>query len=229
MNPISDRRVIRLVGHPVDEPAADDDTLFHPVDVYELERLDWSGISGVIIAGDVDQLHLLEHSRLLSDFVRAGGRVLVNGHVQRPFLDGLGNWRRLDYRGPEDLALTRLAAHPVWRDVDLQRLQFTLGAGRAPAEGLADETQLRGEGIAGFYGRGYLLPLPEEAWVINGLGPLHVPVDVEYPLGGGRVLVHCGNDLEHFASPVRGSAHLLDQLHAWLTGQDDYPDQKDEA
>ncbi|AGF72309.1 hypothetical protein [Corynebacterium halotolerans] len=221
--------VIRLVGRPVAEPEPGQEPLFHDVDVYDLEYLDWSGTRGVIITGDVDQLHLLGHRGLLNDFVRHGGRVLINGHVQRPFLESLGTWRRLDYRGPDDLALTRLVDHPVWRGVDLLRLQFTLGAGRAPEEGLADEAQLRSEGVAGFYGRGYLLPLPEGARVINGLGPLRAPIDVEYPLGNGHVLVHCGNDLEHFAAPERGSTHLAEQLHAWLAGRISPTDPAQEA
>lgn len=211
------RPVIRLVGAPVSaepDPAA----LIQDVDVYDLPDLDLVQIPGIIIAGNVDQLFLSEHRELLSNWVRRGGRILINGHVQRPLLDGLGTWRRLEFRGPKDLALSTVTKHPVWAGVDLRRLQFTLGGGRAPTEGLATVEQLAAEGIAGFYGRGYLLPLPENARCINGLGPLNAPVDVEYPLGQGMVLVHCGNDLEGFASPERGSTHLRTQLHAWLTG-----------
>lgn len=188
------------------------------MDVYALPNLALKEIPGIIIAGNVDQVFLAEYRERLSDWVRQGGRMLINGHVQRPFLDGLGTWRRLEFRGPEDLALTAVTEHPVWRGVDLRRLQFTLGTGRAPVEGLATYEQLAAEGVAGFYGRGYLLPLPIGARCINGLGPLNAPIDVEYSLGQGLVLVHSGNDLEGFASPERGSAQLRTQLHAWLTG-----------
>lgn len=209
------RQVIRLVGAPVSaEP--DPATLIQDVDVYTLPNLELEQVPGIIIAGNVDQLFLTEYRELLSNWVRQGGRILINGHVQRSFLDGLGTWRRLEFRGPEDLALTTVTQHPVWAGVDLTRLQFTLGAGRAPEAGLATYEQLAAEGVAGFYGRGYLLPLPEHARCINGLGPLTVPIDVEYPLGRGLVLVHCGNDLEGFAGPERGSGHLRTQLHAWL-------------
>lgn len=217
MTETRNRQVVRLVGTPV-SAEADPDALIRDVDVYALPDLDLAQLSGIIIAGNVDQLFLFEYRELLSTWVRQGGRMLINGHVQRPFLDGLGTWRRLEFRGPEDLALATVTEHPVWAGVDLRRLLFTLGAGRAPAEGLATVEQLATEGVAGFYGRGYLLPLPENARCINGLGPLKAPVDVEYPLGQGMVLVHCGNDLEGFAGPERGSTHLRTQLHAWLTG-----------
>lgn len=209
-------RVIRLVGRPVTgEP--DPQALIPDVDVYTLPELDLGAVAGIIIAGDIDQLFLMEQRELLNRWVHEGGRMLINGHVQRPFLEGLGTWRKLDFRGHRDLSLNRLSEHPVWQGVELKRLQFTLGTGRAPAQGLAAETQLHEEGVAGFYGRGYLLPLPEGARRIHGLGALNAPIDVEYPLGEGLVLVHCGNDLEGFATPERGSVHLLTQLHDWLS------------
>lgn len=209
--------VIRLLGAPVEE-ATEAEAGIRNVDVYTLPEINLSRLTGIIIAGNVDQLFLAEQREQLSDWVRGGGRMLINGHVQRPFLEGLGTWRKLEFHGPKDLALTAVTEHPVWAGVDLARLQFSLGADRAPETGLASYEQLHAEGVAGFYGRGYVLPLPEGARCINGLGPLNAPVDMEYPLGEGLVLLHSGNDLEGFATAQRGSAHLLTQLQTWLSG-----------
>lgn len=185
-----------------------------PLDVYRLPETELAGVRGIILAGDVDQLFLAEQQPLLDGFVRAGGRVLVNGHVQRPFLTGLSPWRKLAFSGPSDLRLTRQFEHPVWRGTDPEDFLFSTGeTGRLSRERLAEI------GVAGFYGRGYLSRLPEGARVVHTIGGLGAPIDVEYPLGAGRVLVHCGNDLGMFFSADRGTEGMRDQLAEWLRGR----------
>ncbi|MGW5028275.1 hypothetical protein ACWEO9_25960, partial [Streptomyces albidoflavus] len=79
-----------------------------PVDVYDLteELLLGGTVKGLTISGNADQIHLQRQAPLLEEFVRRGGRVLVNGHIVRPFLPGLTPWRALDHRGPADLVIT---------------------------------------------------------------------------------------------------------------------------
>jgi hypothetical protein len=193
-----------------------------PVDALTLPDIDLSPVSGIIVSGGVDQVSLAEHREILDSFVTSGGRILVNGHVQVPFLSGLGTWRKLEFHGPADLVLTRVTDHPVWRGADLERLLYMMGGtdGISATGDLPSLDELRRHGVAGFYGRGYLSPLPVDAVVVNGIGPWQAPVDVEYPLGRGRVLVHSGNDLQMFMRPARGTAHMWDQLTDWLRDRD---------
>lgn len=183
------------------------------IDVYDLFDSSRPGVTGVYLSGDVDQEFLADHRGEFDDLVRSGLRVVVNGHVQKPFLTGLSRWRRADYRGPADLALTRVNDHPVWAGVDPAALLYNTPPGRWTAQ---EREQV---GVAGFYGRGYYLDLPAGTTVVHTLGRIGGPIDLVFPLGVGEVLVHAGNDLMSFASGDRGTAALRDNLLDWLEGK----------
>ncbi|MFH8742253.1 hypothetical protein ACH4GG_13730 [Streptomyces albidoflavus] len=185
------------------------------VDVYDLteELLLGGTVKGLTISGNADQIHLQRQAPLLEEFVRRGGRVLVNGHIVRPFLPGLTPWRALDHRGPADLVITPVTPHPVFEGVDPAELLYRTGVPGTPTG-----EELTRVGVAGFYGRGYQTHLPEGATVLNGIGPHALPVDVVHPLGRGQVMVHAGNDLLSFCDPDRSTRHLGPRLLAWLEG-----------
>lgn len=196
-----------------DDNDDDNDGRVLEVDVYELFEACTPGTTGVYLSGDVDQEFLAERREEFDELVRGGLRVVVNGHVQLPFLTGLTRWRRAEYRGPTDLALTRVHEHPVWQGVDPAALLYSTPPGTFT---LAERAEV---GVAGFYGRGYYLDLPEGATVVHTLGRIAGPIDLVYPLGAGQVLVHAGNDLMQFASADRGTATLRDNLLDWLEGR----------
>lgn len=183
------------------------------IDVYDLFSALTPDVTGVYLTGDVDQEFLAAHRERFDDEVRRGLRVAVNGHVQRPFLTGLSRWRRADYRGPADLALTRVTEHPVWEGVPPDALLYNTRPGRYTPE---EREQI---GVAGFYGRGYYLDLPEGTRVVHTLGRIGGPIDLVYPLGAGEVLVHAGNDLLQFSSDDRGTGALRGNLLDWLEGR----------
>ncbi|WP_251141908.1 hypothetical protein, partial [Streptomyces sp. McG6] len=172
--------------------------------VYDLteELLLGGTVKGLTISGNADQIHLQRQAPLLEEFVRRGGRVLVNGHIVRPFLPGLTPWRALDHRGPADLVITPVTPHPVFEGVDPAELLYRTGVPGTPTG-----EELTRVGVAGFYGRGYQTHLPEGATVLNGIGPHALPVDVVHPLGRGQVMVHAGNDLLSFCDPDRSTRH----------------------
>ncbi|MFD7548835.1 hypothetical protein [Streptomyces sp. NPDC059816] len=182
-------------------------------DLYELTAARLDGCRGLILSLDCDQVFLSERADLLADWVRGGGRVLVNGHVNRPFLPGLAPWRRLDHRGPRDLRITPVTPHPIWAGVDFDELLYRTGVPGTPTG-----EELARVGVAGFYGRGYHGALPEDATVINGIGPYRLPIDISYPLGAGAVLAHAGNDLLSFSDHDRTTRHLGARLLHWLEG-----------
>ncbi|MFC0452874.1 hypothetical protein [Rhodococcus jostii] len=147
-------------------------------------------VTGIYLTWDVDQEFLAEQREHLNSFVVRGGRVVVNGHVQRIFLDGLTRWRKLEFRNPSDLALTRVTEHPVWAGSDPKAFLYNTGR-----RGPVPFAELERIGVAGFYGRGCYLDLPDGAKVVHTIGRTRAPIDYENPLGAGRVLVHGGNDL----------------------------------
>lgn len=200
--------VLKAVMAPRDGTVVDG---FLEVDVYDLPSAITDDVTGIYFTGDVDQEFLLEKRSILDDFVVRGGRVLINGHVQRIFLDGLTRWRKLEFRNASDLALARVDEHPVWEGIDPKALLYNSGRREAvPYE------ELERIGVAGFYGRGCYLDMPDGARIVHTVGRTHAPLDYDYPLGQGRVLVHGGNDLLQFAGEHRGTARLRPQILNWL-------------
>lgn len=184
------------------------------VDIYALGNEDLGDVTGIVLSGMCDQRHLGTLRDRLEVFVRDGGRILINGHVIEPFLPGLPRWRLLPYGGPEDLGIERAAPHPVWDGVDLREVLF-----RAGTPGPHSLETLARIGVAGFYGRGYAVDLPDGATVINTIGQLRAPIDYVFPLGAGEVLVHSGLDLGVFAmTPGTTLTAIGPNLLNWLGG-----------
>lgn len=187
------------------------------VDAYDLNddaaRARILSADGLVIGGGTDHLLLCRHREALSNYVRSGGRVLVNGQVVKPFIDGLAVWRKLEFRGAEDVQPHTVTAHPVWNGVDDRDLHYRTGV-----PGTHSYEKLRDIGVAGFYGRGYHLDLPGGAAVVTGIGQYSLPLDYSYRLGDGEVLVHGGNDLESFSDDKYSTGRIGPNLVAWLGG-----------
>lgn len=152
---------------------------------------------GLIVAGETDQAQLEDRREELTAFIGGGGRIQINGHIRRRFLPGLTCWQALDFQRPQDLRISRVTEHPVWAGVDPEHFS----SGPKPA---------------GAYGYGYHLALPPGATVINGIGRLRSPIDWEYRIGAGRILVHAGSDLLGFADPGTSAEGLCENLSEWL-------------
>ncbi len=130
---------------------------------------------GVLLTIHLDQMRAMEWRDGLDEMLARDGRILINGHVERPFVAGVGTFVP-GGRGRADLRLSALGDHPVFDGVD--RLAF--------------ETR---RGVAGFYGRGHNT-MPPDAQALTGVGPDAAPLDwIWRRAGGGAVLSHAGNDL----------------------------------
>lgn len=167
------------------------------VDIYHLPDTDLTAVRGLIISGGADQIFLERNRDLLIEFVTSGGRIAVMGHVLTDFLPGLGVWRKMAYTGPKDLAVTIGEPHPVWHGVDPVDLSTR-------------------KGVTGFYARGYIDKIPEDAIVTTRIGRHALPLDYVYPLGAGQVLAHGGNDLLGWKNDPNSSSRLTVQLLDWL-------------
>jgi len=169
------------------------------IPLYELDRQDLACFRAIILPMHCDQLYLARLRERLSAYVRAGGIAMIGGHVREPYLEGLARFHPIpDYR-VEDLVVHSVAAHPVWHGVEMKDLTWR-------------------RGVAGFYGRGWHPP-PAGAQIINVLGAAAHPIDFEYRLGQGKVLVHGGNDLWTYQGTGSTAERLAPQLIAWLAGE----------
>lgn len=204
-------RALQLVQRPT--RPGDDDSRFVVRDVYDLDDLDLDRFAGLMLAGGCDQRFLAARSQRLTDWVRTGGRLLVNGHPMERFVEGLPKHRKLDFHSTRDLWLTALGEHPVWEGVDRRDLLLRTGV---PGEHSFEE--LERIGVAGFYSHAYLVDLPDDALVITGIGQGRLPVDVSYRLGAGEVVVHLGNDLSSYGSTGASGVDLGERVIAYLEG-----------
>ncbi|MDH7794586.1 MULTISPECIES: DUF4350 domain-containing protein [unclassified Beijerinckia] len=164
-------------------------------DIYDLDRLDLNDYGALLISMHSDQRFLASQASSIAAFLAQGGTVVANGHIAYPFLPGIGQARILAQQGLEDLRILRLADHPIWAGVSCEDLTFR-------------------RGVAGFYGRAWHDP-PSDALVINAVGAPQRALDIIYPVGRGRVLLHGGNDLWQFGGGD-STARLLPQFFHWL-------------
>lgn len=195
-------------------PAQETETAVKHIDIYELANTDLSQVSGISISGACDQIELTKQRQLLSAWVRGGGRLLLNGHPRRVYVDELPQIRKLDFHGAADVWLSEVEAHPIWEGVRRQELLYRTGV-----PGKHSFAELEKIGVAGFYGHAYLGDLPEQAVIITGIGPYRLPVDIAYRLGAGEVVVHAGNDLDSFTEMGPSTYKLRTNIENYLLGR----------
>lgn len=175
-------------------------TAVRAVDCYALTNDELAHASALLIGMHCDQIELERRRSTLDAFVASGGCVVVCGQVTRPFLGGLTPMSWLDGYRLDDLAVRRVADHPVWDGVDPSELTFR-------------------RGVAGFYGRAYWPQPPPGALIVHSLGDAEHPLDVIYGHGAGEVLVHGGNDLWAYHDAHDSTARMTPQLLTWLASR----------
>lgn len=156
---------------------------------------------GIVTTMHLDQIAFAERRDALAAFFRNGGRLFFNGHVLKPFADGLQVYRPLTSRRLNDFQLQRLAPHPVFGGLDQKDMAIR-------------------KGVAGFYGRGHN-PMPQGAVALTGLGGESRPVDWEWRLpGGGVMFSHAGNDLWSMAPENSdGPKAFAERIVDWTAGE----------
>lgn len=155
--------------------------------------------SGLITGQQLDQDAMLKLKPALEAFLDRGGRWFFNGHVVRPLVDGLLQYRPIAAPKRPDFDLSSVNPHPLFAGIDLKKLETN-------------------KGVAGFYGRG-CNPLPEGAVAINGLGAAKVPVDWVWARPrGGRMFSHSGNDLGSMGLEWGLASELMSRILSWTNG-----------
>jgi len=155
--------------------------------------------SGLITGQQLDQDAMLALKPAIEAFLDRGGRWFFNGHVVRPLVDGLLQYRPIAAPKRPDFDLTSVNPHPLFDGIDLKKLETN-------------------KGVAGFYGRG-CNPLPEGAVAVNGLGAAKVPVDWVWARPrGGRMFSHSGNDLGSMGLEWGLASELVARILAWTNG-----------
>jgi hypothetical protein len=162
----------------------------------DLRPSDLDNCCGLIATIYLDQIDFAARGEAVGKFLAQGGRIVFNGHVLRPFVESMRPYVPLAKQRKSDLALERLAPHPVFA-------------------GLSASIHQTQKGVAGFYGRGHNPPLPG-ATHLTGIGPDRLPVDWEWLLpGGGGLFVHSGNDIWSTSDDAAANALVAERIVAW--------------
>ena len=168
-----------------------------PIAIYDFTGEELADYDVFMIGTDVDQRLLLEKKSYLDQFLANGKTIVFCGALAYPFLDGVGEFKKMTYNSYKDYEVNPLIQHPVW-------------------EGVKPKDMMYRKGVAGFYSRGYNPP-PENAKIINTLGSGEHPIDYEYTTkDGGRVLIHCGNNLWLFINDSTTASKMGTNLIKWL-------------
>lgn len=166
---------------------------------YELHETDLARYAAVLLPAHLDQRYFGKMSDKMSAWLDGGGTLVFNGHVAWPMLPEFNRFVPIEKRSLEYLRIHRIAGHPVFEGVDMNDLTYR-------------------RGVAGFYARG-CNPPPEGAVPLTGVGPDKVPCDWVYERpGGGRILMHAGNDLWMYAGDSTTAHRIVPQLMAWARG-----------
>lgn len=154
---------------------------------------------GLITGNQLDQNAMLALKDGLAAFLNAGGRWFFNGHMLRPLVDGMAQYRPIEAPKRADFNLSSVNPHPLFSGIELSKLETN-------------------KGVAGFYGRG-CNPMPEGAVAVNGLGPANVPVDWVWARPeGGRIFSHAGNDLGSIGLEWDLAGELMRRIIGWTQG-----------
>lgn len=166
----------------------------------DLTPADFAAATGLLTTTHLDQLGFMSFRQAVADLLARGGRWFFNGHIMRPFIEGLGIYVPLVKPKRADLSMVRLSDHPIFAGIDQSGLE-------------------ENRGVAGFYGRGHN-PLPAGATAVNGIGPERVAIDWDWAVpGGGRMFSHAGNDLGGMGAASGQDRLLVERMMSWTEGK----------
>ncbi len=167
---------------------------------WDLTDSDFAQAPAIILTMHLDQIRAMHWRASFDTLLARGGRVVLSGHVMRPFIEGLDAYVPAPKDGKAGLALSVLADHPIFAGVD----RLACGVRR---------------GVAGFYGRGHN-PMPEGAMALTGVGTAQAPIDwIWRRPDGGEVFSHAGNDLWSVAEPGRVTDRLVANMVLWARAE----------
>ena len=166
---------------------------------YDLSEELLSGTTALILTMAQDQRHMLRNGKLLNDYVREGGTIVVQGQVAFPFLDCLAPYEPAENLSFGDFEISFDRPHPVFHGIDSSTLNLR-------------------RGVRGFYAHGSNPP-PHDAQVISSLCGGTIPVDWQWESGRGRVFVHSGNDVWLTFANRDKDILLTRNLVAWAMGK----------
>lgn len=105
------------------------------IDQYEIQTADLSDFNVLVVTDFIDQEHLYKHKEVIESFLNDGKIVVVNTHMFRPWIPGVGLFMPKEIRKHSDYVMEAAHNNTFYRGVDMQELTYR-------------------KGVSGFYARG---------------------------------------------------------------------------
>lgn len=105
------------------------------IDQYEIQTADLSAFNVLVVTDFIDQEHLYKHKEVIENFLNDGKIVVVNTHMFRPWVPGVGLFMPKEIRKHSDYVMEATTADSFYKGVDMQELTYR-------------------KGVSGFYARG---------------------------------------------------------------------------
>jgi len=182
------------------------DWRYREIELYDLETCDLSEVDALYITGSHDQIFLKTIQPKLEAYLADGGHFFINGHIELPWLACLSQFKAVSPRPFTNWQIRPADPGPWFGRMDFATFHLW-------------------EGVLGQYARGYTDPPAgaRQLCLIGGPGD-EGPVDwVWRSPGGGKVLMHNGDDIAMFCSDPRVQPNLLHDLLNALVFSDDPP------
>jgi hypothetical protein len=166
------------------------------IDVYELEKIDLTRFSGLVIPGTIDQEFLYLKRHIIRKFLDNKKVIVFNGHLFRRWLPNTANFVPKKIKSFKDYYVRIIKDHPIF-------------------EGVSENDLIFRKGVAGFFARGHHPPpTGSEILIAFNTGEPILYIDRESTLG--TILIHSGNDLLGYATEDNSSKRITYQLIKWM-------------
>ncbi|MCJ0907446.1 hypothetical protein [Rhodococcus sp. ARC_M6] len=171
------------------------------IDCYAVNDVSLKPHSVLVVASNVDQIHLTRIRDVIRRFLDAGKVVIFNGHLDQDWLPGAQYFEPVLPKTRRLYVVTEVADHPIFEGVD---------------KGHMTERK----GVAGFFARGHH-PVPEGADILVRLIGGQPVTYIDRVSTAGTILVHATGDLFGYASGLddNTAARIPKQLAAWALGE----------
>lgn len=168
---------------------------------YKLQDINFSDFSGIIFSVYSDQYLLMSLKDKIEIFLKNGGKIFFNGHIFKPFIDGLKEFEPIENIKLPDFTVSQISKHEIYKGVNVKRLS-------------------RRKGVAGFFSRGSNPP-PKKAKNIMAIKNSTVIVDWEWKIKKGYLYVHSGNDLWACMEKERDNLQIFANIIKYLRSDDE--------
>ena len=170
---------------------------FYVIDMYDLHTIDLTPFKAMVVHDFVDQIYLHKHRNIIENFLNEKKIVIWGGHLTKPWLPGCALFEPKKINSFSDYEITIIGNDPIFVGVNPDEMTFN-------------------KGVAGFFARGYHMPIPEGAEPLLALPGGDIITYIDRETTAGTIFVHAGRDLFAQRMQNKSTDRISTQLLQWV-------------